>query len=454
MKISLTNRVRTTIRERKLFREGDRLVLVALSGGADSVALLCVLRELGYETVAAHCNFHLRGVESDEDAAFVEGLCRDLDVPLHRIDFDTVRYARERSISIEMAARELRYEWFGQLRKELAIEYVAVAHHADDNAETMVLNLCRGTGISGLCGMPYKRNDGIVRPLLDATRDEIEAYLLDQKITYRTDSSNEDTRFRRNLVRHRIMPLLKELNPSLQEALLRTRENLEGVAAFYSKATEDFHNTLRATSSISIREVKETPAPFTLLYDLLHPYGFNRDQIREVATSLDNPPGASFFSSSHRLLRERDRLTVLPLSPKMEVPELFGLKIGDSFLDLPDGKQLSWQRGTPADLDLEGLRLPNTKLLLPLAFVESLQEELGVRRPQRGDHIHPYGMKGCKTVSRFFIDRHVPRSRREEAWLLCQGTEVVWIMGYAADRRFAIDELSDTEEYLLFSFEL
>lgn len=349
---------------------------------------------------------------------------------------------------------KLRYEWFGQLRKELAIEYVAVAHHADDNAETMVLNLCRGTGISGLCGMPYKRNDGIVRPLLDATRDEIEAYLLDQKITYRTDSSNEDTRFRRNLVRHRIMPLLKELNPSLQEALLRTRENLEGVAAFYSKATEDFHNTLRATSSISIREVKETPAPFTLLYDLLHPYGFNRDQIREVATSLDNPPGASFFSSSHRLLRERDRLTVLPLSPKMEVPELFGLKIGDSFLDLPDGKQLSWQRGTPADLDLEGLRLPNTKLLLPLAFVESLQEELGVRRPQRGDHIHPYGMKGCKTVNRFFIDRHVPRSRREEAWLLCQGTEVVWIMGYAADRRFAIDELSDTEEYLLFSFEL
>ena len=429
-------------------------MLVAISGGADSVALLCVLRELGYETVAAHCNFHLRGVESDEDAAFVEGLCRDLDVPLHRIDFDTVHYARERSISIEMAARELRYEWFGQLRKELAVEYVAVAHHADDNAETMVLNLCRGTGISGLGGVPYKGNDGIVRPLLDATRDEIEAYLLDQKITYRTDSSNEDTRFRRNLVRHRIMPLLKELNPSLQEALLRTRENLEGVAAFYSKATEDFHNTLRATSSISIREVKETPAPFTLLYDLLHPYGFNRDQIREVATSLDNPPGASFFSSSHRLLRERDRLTVLPLSPKMEVPELFGLKIGDSFLDLPDGKQLSWQRGTPADLDLEGLRLPNTKLLLPLAFVESLQEELGVRRPQRGDHIHPYGMKGCKTVSRFFIDRHVPRSRREEAWLLCQGTEVVWIMGYAADRRFAIDELSDTEEYLLFSFEL
>ena len=454
MKISLTNRVRTTIRERKLFREGDRLVLVALSGGADSVALLCVLRELGYETVAAHCNFHLRGVESDEDAAFVEGLCRELNVRLHRIDFDTVRYARERSISIEMAARELRYEWFGLLRKELAIEYVAVAHHADDNAETMVLNLCRGTGISGLCGMPYKRNDGIVRPLLDATRDEIEAYLLDQKITYRTDSSNEDTRFRRNLVRHRIMPLLKELNPSLQEALLRTRENLEGVAAFYSKATEGFHNTLRATSLISIREVKETPAPFTLLYDLLHPYGFNRDQIREVVTSLDNPPGASFFSSSHRLLRERDWLTVLPLSPKMEVPELFGLKIGDSFLDLPDGKQLSWQRGTPADLDLEGLRLPNTKLLLPLAFVESLQEELGVRRPQRGDHIHPYGMKGCKTVSRFFIDRHVPRSRREEAWLLCQGTEVVWIMGYAADRRFAIDELSDTEEYLLFSFEL
>ena len=454
MKISLTNRVRTTIRERKLFREGDRLVLVALSGGADSVALLCVLRELGYETVAAHCNFHLRGVESDEDAAFVEGLCRELDVPLHRIDFDTVRYARERSISIEIAARELRYEWFGQLRKELAVEYVAVAHHADDNAETMVLNLCRGTGISGLCGMPYKRNDGIVRPLLDATRDEIEAYLLNQKITYRTDSSNEDTRFRRNLVRHRIMPLLKELNPSLQEALLRSREYLEGVAAFYSKATEDFHNTLRATSSISIREVKETPAPFTLLYDLLHPYGFNRDQIREVVTSLDNPPGASFFSSSHRLLRERDRLTVLPLSPKMEVPELFGLKIGDSFLDLPDGKQLSWQRGTPADLDLEGLRLPNTKLLLPLAFVESLQEELGVRRPQRRDHIHPYGMKGCKTVSRFFIDRHVPRSRREEAWLLCQGTEVVWIMGYAADRRFAIDELSDTDESLLFSFEL
>lgn len=454
MKISLTNRVRTTIRERKLFREGDRLVLVALSGGADSVALLCVLRELGYETVAAHCNFHLRREESDEDAAFVEGLCRELNVRLHRIDFDTVRYARERSISIEMAARELRYEWFGQLRKELAIEYVAVAHHADDNAETMVLNLCRGTGINGLCGMPYKRNDGVVRPLLDATRDEIEAYLLDRKITYRTDSSNEDTRFRRNLVRHRIMPLLKELNPSLQEALLRTRENLEGVAAFYSKATEDFHDSLRTTASISIREVEETPAPFTLLYDLLHPYGFNRDQIREVATSLDNPPGAAFYSSSHRLLRERGRLTVLPLSSKTEVSKPFGLEIGDSFLDLPDGKRLSWQRGTPADLGLEDLRLPNTKLLLPLSLVQSSPEGLCVRRPQPGDRIYPYGMNGCKRVSRFFIDRHVPRSRREEAWLLSRGTEVVWIMGYAADRRFAINGLTDSEEYLLFSFEL
>ncbi len=447
----LATRVSKTIKERKLFRQGCRTVLVALSGGADSVALLLVLQELGYETVAAHCNFHLRGAESDQDAAFVTDLCRKLGVQLHQTDFDTIAYARQQSLSIEMAARELRYGWFARLQQDLDIENVTVAHHADDNAETMVLNLCRGTGISGLCGMPYKREDGVVRPLLDASRKEIEEYLAERKVSYCTDSTNTDTRLRRNLIRHRIMPLLRELNPSVDEALARTRENLEGVAACYAQALEPLRQELHASGKINIQTIQSSPAPFTILYDLLHPFGFNRSQIREMATAMDKAPGATFYSPTLRLIHERKALALLPLASDPSGKEYYQLNLADDKLDLPDGKRLTWRKGTPSELHLKSLHRPNKQLLLSAKAVE-MMGTLILRHPQHGDYIYPYGLKGQKTVSRFLIDRRIARSRREQTWLLCHDEDVLWIPEHGADRRFALDALHPSEEYILFSF--
>lgn len=459
MEISLTSRVRATIEEHKLIPQEGQSILVALSGGADSVALLHILHELGYKVAAAHCNFHLRGDESDEDTAFVEDLCNNWGIQLYSIDFDTIRYAREQSISIEMAARDLRYGWFAQLQKELGIDLIAVAHHADDNAETMIMNLCRGTGISGLCGMPYKREGGIIRPLLDTTRKEIEYYLQEHGIAFRTDSSNQDTRFRRNLIRHKIMPLLKELNPSIEEALMRTRENLEGVQAFYTKAIEEIQMNLRETGRIDIQRAKNSPAPFTLLYEILAPYGFNRDQIRDITASLYKEPGATFYAPSYRLLRERKELSLLPYSGDKESSMVLRPDIpAKEALSLPNGYKLSWKIGSPKELGLENLHLPPNQLILPISFIYSEEDgtrgkSLSVRHIQPGDTIYPYGMRGKKKVSRFFIDRHTPRSEREEAWLLCQGEQIIWIMGHAADRRFALSSLSDDMDVILFLFE-
>ena len=279
------HRIQRFIEEKNLFSLNDR-VLVALSGGADSVALLRVLYSLGYSCEGAHCNFHLRGEESNRDETFVRNLCKQFAVPLHVIHFETEAYAKEHHLSIEMAARELRYGWFEQLRQERDAAVIAVAHHRDDSVETFLLNLIRGTGIDGLKGIACK-NGRLVRPLLQVSREQILEYLIEMEQVYMTDSTNLQDEYMRNKIRLNILPLLKELNPSVMETIQDTSFRLSEVANIYHQNREEVlrrHVSVSTESlqTLRISDVLNDVAPVSLLHELLFPLGFNSSQIKDI----------------------------------------------------------------------------------------------------------------------------------------------------------------------------
>lgn len=275
----------------------DAKVLIALSGGADSVALLCILHTAGYHCEAAHCNFHLRGEESDRDELFVRQLCKRTGIHLHTIDFNTTQYAKEKQISIEMAARELRYDWFEKTRKECQADVIAVAHHQDDSVETILLNLIRGTGITGLLGI-RPRNGAIVRPLLCVNREDIIHYLESIGQDYVTDSTNLEDEYTRNKIRLNLLPLMQEINPSVKKNLIDTSNYLNDVATIYNKCIEETKNNIVTTEGIRISELVKEPAPEAILFEILHPLGFNSAQIKDIAFSLHSQPGKQFCSKN------------------------------------------------------------------------------------------------------------------------------------------------------------
>ena len=268
------------INRKQLLQPTDK-VLVALSGGADSVALLRLLQASGYDCEAAHCNFHLRGAESDRDEAFVRQLCVKQQVPLHTVHFDTARTAEERHISIEMAARELRYGWFEEIRQKINADAIAVAHHQDDSVETLLLNLIRGTGINGLRGIRPK-NGHIVRPLLCLERKEIISYLNRIGQDYVTDSTNLQDEYTRNKIRLNLLPMMQEINPSVKESILNTAEHLDGASAIYKQGIDEGIKRVRTAEGICIERLMQELAPATLLFEILYPLGFNTAQIRDI----------------------------------------------------------------------------------------------------------------------------------------------------------------------------
>ncbi|GAE22508.1 Multi antimicrobial extrusion protein [Bacteroides pyogenes JCM 10003] len=287
----ITNRVKQYIEKENLFSPESK-ILVALSGGADSVALLHLLHSAGYRCEAAHCNFHLRGAESDRDEQFVRRLCRKLGIPLHSIRFNTSGYAAEKHISIEMAARELRYEWFEKLRVKHGADTIAVAHHRDDSVETILLNLIRGTGISGLLGI-RPRNGTIVRPLLCVSREEIIRYLQHIKQEYVTDSTNTEDEYTRNKIRLHLLPLMEEINPSVRKTLTETGNYLNEVYAIYRKGIADAKERVITPEGIRIDALLKEPAPRSVLFEILHPLGFNSSQINNIASTAKST-GKSF----------------------------------------------------------------------------------------------------------------------------------------------------------------
>ena len=424
------SKVEKYINKYKLLNPSE-LYIVALSGGADSVALLLLLKNAYFNVHAAHCNFHLRGEESDRDEAFCVGLCKELGVELHRAHFDTREYAELHKVSIEMAARELRYKWFEQLCEDIGAAGICVAHHRDDSVETVLLNLVRGTGLRGLTGI-QPRNGSILRPLLCVSRAEIETFLAEKGQKYVTDSTNLEADVQRNIVRLEVLPLLRRLNPAVAENIQRTAENL-------SEAQQVLNVTIASINSCKILELSDLEkygSSEYLVYEWLKKYGFNGDQVRQI---LDAETGRIVSSATgYDVLKDRGRLIVEPaLQPfkSMRIPEE-GTYILDEKTRFSVRKKPVYvsKEAHIATLDAAKIRFPLT-----------------VRRVEEGDWMRPFGMKGRKLLSDLMTDLKMTvfEKRRRLVVVDNQGI-VVWLVGLRTDQRVAVGD--HTKEVLEFVF--
>lgn len=407
-------------------------VLVALSGGADSVALACVLQDLGYKIEAAHCNFCLRGAESDRDEAFVTDFCQRRKIVLHRRCFSTHAYAHEHHVSIEMAARTLRYDFFEQLLQERELDCVAVAHHREDNTETVLLNLLRGTGIRGLRGIQY-RNGKVVRPLLDVSRQEIEDYLAECHQDYVTDSTNLQDEVQRNKIRLNVMPRMREIYPNADESIHQGARRLSDAFRIYEYGMDLLMQQVVHGNRILLEELNRTPAPETVLYEILSRMDFNPAQVAAIYEQQGGESGKVYESPTHRLLRDREALVfekkavrparlekVLPLEGIMRVTDDVTFLISRS----------SYSSGGP---------LPREKNVICMDL-DKVEFPLVVRTPQTGDRFMPFGMKGMKLVSDFLTDLKKNVFEKERQLLVCSGDKIAWVVGERPDDRFRVTE--------------
>ncbi|MDO5665249.1 MAG: tRNA lysidine(34) synthetase TilS [Bacteroidia bacterium] len=423
----MLQKIKTYIAEKSLF-EADTTLIVGLSGGADSMVLLDVLTLLGYRCIAAHCNFHLRGEESDDDARFVKKWCKENDIEFTSIDFDTKQYAADKKISIEMAARELRYSWFEVIRKQFVADAIAVAHHKDDSVETVLLNLIRGTGISGLSGISPK-NGKIVRPMLCVTRTEIENYLREREIPFRTDSTNHEDIYTRNHIRLNILPMLQKINPSVSESIFRTSENVAEAEKVYKEAIDNDLKSVLLNDKIDIEKLKQTVSPSSVLFEILSPLGFHPSVIEDVNNAMDASPGKVFYSSARRLIKDRDYFLIDKINKSEYDNQTF-------LIDLTTQEILN-----PIRLEIKVTDVPKSidkSNNILYADADKLSFPLVLRKWQSGDWFIPFGMKGRKKLSDFFTDQKFNLKQKEETWILLSGEDVVWVVGYRSDNRFKI----------------
>ena len=413
----LMKKVKEFIEKEDLFSKQDK-ILVALSGGADSVALTRILITLGYHCEAAHCNFALRGEESDRDEDFVRNFCRSLNIKCHSIHFETRRYAAQQSISIEMAARELRYNWFSKICEESDCQVVAVAHHKDDSVETMLLNLIRGTGINGLLGIRPK-NGNVVRPLLCASRQEVVAYLHRMNQTYVTDSTNLEDEYTRNKIRLNLLPLMEEINPSVKDGLVKTASYLNDISKVYQQAIKESIDRIFITpeKEISIEKLMNEPAPQALLFEVLSPLGFNSTQVEEVYGSLNGQPGKRFISSQWQVVKDRELLLIERVKTDNEKPQIIFEEV-----------LLTKEFVIPKD--------KNTACFDANKF----KGVISIRKWEKGDYFIPFGMKGKKLVSDFMTDSKFSLLKKEQQWVLSCNDQIAWLIGERTDNRFRIDD--------------
>lgn len=419
--IMYKNKIAQYIEENRLFTLKDKII-VALSGGADSVALLRLLVDLGYTCEAAHCNFHLRSKESDRDESFVNDLCKTLNIPLHIQHFQTAKFAAEQHLSIEMAARELRYTWFETLRQKQTAGYIAVGHHKDDSVETFLLNLIRGAGINGLLGI-RPINGNIVRPLLCLTRQDITTYLQGIGQSYVTDSTNLQEEYTRNKIRLNLLPQLAEINPSIKETLIHTTEYLNEVALIYKKGIEDGKKRVQTQQGILINALLNEPAPEALLFELLHPLGFNTTQTENIFKSLTGQSGKIFTSQQWIVVKDREYLLIKAIHP--EIKTLIAEQPPFSYTIEEQVKGANFT--IPRD--------PNTACF----DKDKLKSSLSFRLWKQGDSFIPYGMNGRKKVSDYLTNRKFSILQKQQQWLLCSGENIAWLVGERIDDRFKID---------------
>lgn len=392
-------------------------VLVAISGGADSVALLIVLKRLGYDCEALHCNFHLRGEESLRDEMFVRDLCKKEGVKLTVVNFDTAAYAAQKGISIEMAAREQRYEAFESHRKECGATAIAVAHHRNDSAETMLLNLVRGTGLKGLHGIQPK-NGYVVRPLLCVERKEIVEYLEWRGAGYVTDSTNLESEFTRNRIRLQIIPLLQEINPSIIESLAATAERLGEAEKVYAKGIEEGIARVKNGNIINIAALEREPSPQSLLHEILRPIGFNSSQVNDILQSMDGDSGRTFTCKNWQVVKDR---TALIITAKEDC---------SINTELPCNGTVETAHGRLLCTTAEFSGTIEREKEIATIDCDKVQMPLTLRNREEGDRFTPFGMRGSKLVSDYLTDSKKSLIDKQRQLVVTDATgKIVWLVG-------------------------
>jgi len=431
----MLSKLRRHLDENLSFLQGKKLLL-AVSGGVDSMVLVKLFQALDYDIAIAHCNFRLRGEESDGDTRFVEQYASGNNIPVFITHFDTERFATDNKLSVQVAARQLRYMWFDEIIQQNGYDYLLTAHHLDDSLETFLINFSRGTGLQGLTGIP-QQNGNIVRPLLPFTRTEIEQYAKEHNIAWRDDSSNASDKYLRNKIRHHVVPLLKELNPSFYAGFENTLESLQQSASLADDAAvlvyQQVVTEMPQSKNINLNELLKLPNYKAYLYHWLNPLGFKAwDDIYKLVNAQS---GKYVLSDSYRIIKDRDVL-IITLLKDTEVQD---------YIINEDVKQIS----EPVNLVLsqaETVDNPAGKNIM-YADAKALKFPLFVRKWKEGDSFYPLGINGQKKkLSKYFKDEKLPLHEKEAVWLLTSGDDIVWIIGHRADHRFRVT--TDTKEII------
>ena len=405
----------------------DTKLLIAISGGLDSVVLFHLLHKLNYDVSLAHCNFKLRGKESDLDEEFIKNLNQISYNQIFTIIFDTEKYAKEHKLSTQIAARELRYNWFQKLITEHKFEYVLTAHHADDNLETFLIHLTRGSGLDGFTGIP-KVNGNIVRPLLAFSRKEILNYAKDNDIEWREDASNASNKYIRNKIRHQVLPVLKEINPSIFDSFATTIENLQESKQIIEDRIENIASEVLEKEAnfikIDIEKIKELSNSKAYLYQLLKSYHFT--EWNDVYALLNAQSGKQVFSKTHRLLKDRDVLILSKIDLSNSIEMAF--QIEEEITEITNPIHLTFKEVIEKSTENKQTIYVDKDLL---------KYPLMLRKWEKGDYIYPLGMQGKKKLSKYFKDEKFSLIDKENTWLLCNAeNQIMWIINHRQDRRF------------------
>ena len=414
-------------------------VLLAVSGGMDSVVMCDLFSKAKFDFVIAHCNFGLRGEESNEDEMFVKKLSIKYKVPFVITTFQTLEFADNEKISTQMAARVLRYEWFEKVRNEHNCDYIATAHHQNDVLETIFLNLTKGTGIAGFHGIKAKKGF-VIRPMLFAEKDSIFEYVVDNQIIWREDSSNESNKYQRNLIRNEVVPLLKKINPNLESTIQQTVERISAVEEIFEIEMEMLRKQITWSDAqatfVNYKAIQTLSQPVIKLSEMLKPFNFTYQQCQDIFEAFDKESGKMFLSPTHTLVKDRTELVITKKNLQVFESQIIESGIREFLSEniyLTIGESLEKKEGFIVPISKKKACLDANKVRFPLQ----------IRKWKEGDWFCPLGMNKKKLISDFLIDIKVPLNLKKEVYVLTSNGSIVWVVGHRIDDRFKVTDKTE-----------